>query len=423
MSAISEITGKVKLPKMVRIRQNFDRPQIEDIPAAVRAELTADVLSKIRPGMRVGITGGSRGISNIAVILKEVVKVVKEAGAEPFIFAAMGSHGGATAEGQREILTGYGVTEENMGCPIKCTMEVKQIATFEDNGRPVYIDKYAAEADGVILVGRVKAHTLFHDRVESGLCKMMAIGLGKQKGAEECHKEGVHELGKNVQRYGYAILKNTNILCGLAILENAYEETAFIKAVKTEDIYEEEPKLLIQSKELLPKIMFDGCDLMIVDEIGKNISGDGMDPNVTGKYAVKGLEGKPGARRMTILDLTEESHGAGYGMGFAETISRRFVNKLIIEKTYPNALTSQVPELCRIPLIMENDRECIQGALMTVFGLEDYTKAKIIRIKNTLSVDEIWISEALLEEAKANPKIEILSEPADFDFDEAGNLF
>ena len=423
MSALGEITGRVQLPRMIRIRQNFDRPRVEDIPAEVRRQLTAEILSKVKPGMSVAVTGSSRGISNIATILKEVVSVIKEAGAEPFIFPAMGSHGGATPEGQREILAGFGITEENMGCPIRCTMEVTQIAAFEDNGRPVYIDKYAAEADGVILVGRVKAHTLFHDRVESGLCKMMAIGLGKQKGAEECHKEGVYNLGKNVQRYGYAILKNTNILFGLAIIENAYDETAILKAVRTEDIYDEEPQLLIKAKELMSRIMFDECDLMIVDEIGKNISGDGMDPNITGKYAVRGLEGKPGPKRMTILDLAEASHGSGHGMGFADTITKRFMSKFIPEKSYPNALTSQVPELSRIPMILDSDKECIQGALMTVFGLEDYTKAKVIRIKNTREVDELWISEALLDEAVANPMIEILGEPEEFDFDQDGNLF
>lgn len=421
-SAAEQIIKNIPIPRMVKIRQKFEHRALADVAAEVRKELSHDkIMSSIKPGMSIAITAGSRGVANIALIIREIVAVCHEAGAKPFVIPAMGSHGGASAEGQLEILSGYNVVEEYIGCPVKATMEVTKIGQFSDED-PILIDKYAAEADGIIVVGRIKPHTLFHDRVESGVCKMMAIGLGKQRGAEECHKMGPGMLAHNVQKYGYGILENSNIIFGVGIVEDAYDDTALIHAFARDEIHDDEPKYLEIAKSYMPRIMFDACDLMIVDEVGKNISGDGMDPNITGRYIVP-IKGKPDVQRMVVLDIAEESHGNGNGIGFADMTTQRAADKFDREKTYPNGLTSQIMDLTRIPPVFRNDKLCIQAALKTVFGIRDYSAAKVVRIKNTLHVAEFEISESLLEEAKANPNIEIISEPYDLPFDENGNLF
>lgn len=424
MSATEDLIKNIAIPKMVKIRQKFERPRIEDVGREVREKLgRPELMELVKPGMQIAITAGSRGVANIALILREIVKICQDAGAFPFVIPAMGSHGGATAEGQREILNGYGVTEEFLGCPVKCSMEVKQIAALDDGVNPVFIDKYAAEADGIIVVGRVKPHTLFHDRIESGICKMMAIGLGKQKGAEQCHKYGPYKIAENIQRYGYTILEHANILFALGVVENAYEETAIIQSFAKDEIYDKEPLLLEKARNLMPCLMFKENDILIVDEIGKNISGDGMDPNITGRYIMKSLHSTPESLRILVLDIAEESHGNGVGIGYADMTTQRAADKFDRDKTYPNGLTSQILDISGIPPVFRNDKLCIQAALKTIFGIVDTTKARIIRIKNTMRVDEIEISEALLPEAIDNPNIQVLSEPAEFDFDEDGNLF
>ena len=424
MTAIEGILKDIQMPRMVRIRQNFPRPVIEDVAAEVRKELSRpEILETIKPGMRIAITAGSRGVANVAIITREIAAVCKERGAHPFVIPAMGSHGGATAEGQLEILRGYNVVEEFVGCPVIASMEVKQIGTFEDDGDPIYIDKNAAEADGIIVAGRVKPHTLFHSSVESGICKMMAIGLAKQIGAAECHKMGPYKLAERVQKYGYGILKNANVLFGLATIENAFEETAKIKSLTREEIPTLEPELLKYAKENMATIKFDECEVLIVDEIGKNISGDGMDPNVAGRWVVNNIDDGLNSLRCVILDIADESHGNGNGIGFGDMTTERAYNKFDRDKTYPNGLTSQILDLSRIPPVFKNDKLAIQAALKTCFGLLDTKKARIIRIKNTMEVGEIEVSETLLDAVKADPSMEILSEPYEFQFDENGNLF
>jgi len=420
---IETIVGKIGIPRMVRVKQTFARDRIEDVKGEVRKELeSSGIRNRIRPGMSVAITAGSRGVANIAVIIREVVRFCQDLGAEPFVIPAMGSHGGATAEGQKEILNGYSVTEKYLNCPVLCTMKVKQIAVLE-NGDPVQIDAYAAQADGIIVVGRVKPHTLFHDRVESGICKMMAIGLGKQIGAEECHKYGPYRLAQRVQQFGYAILEAAPVLGGIGIVENAYDETAIIRAFDRDEIRDGEPALLEEARKMMPHLPFAYCDLMIVDEIGKNISGDGMDPNVTGRYVVQGLSSEPESNRMVVLDITDESHGNGNGIGYADMTTQRAFDKFDRDKTYPNALTSQIMDLTRIPPVFPNDRQCIQAALKCVFGLTDPRSAKVIRIKNSARTDEFEISEALIPEAEKVPNLRIVDGPYELVFDEEGNLF
>lgn len=291
---IDSMLMDVKFQKVAKVLQKFDDNHIHDIPSAIENELLKpEIAGAIKRGQNIAITVGSRGISNIASITREVVKIVKGLGANPFIVPAMGSHGGGTQEGQKQIVESYGVTEEYTGAPIMSSMEVKMIGYNED-GKPTYIDKYAAEADGIIVMGRIKPHTSFRGDYESGLMKMMTIGLGKHRGAVTCHAEGYKYMAHNVAAYGRAILKYANVLFGIAIVENGHDETYKIAALTKEQIPIEEPKLLIEAKNLMPRIMFDQLDILIVDQVGKNISGLGMDPNITGTfsspYATGGLK-------------------------------------------------------------------------------------------------------------------------------------
>lgn len=421
-NVISNLLSDIKLPKMAKIRQKFSRPIIDDIPLAIYNEVNKPEIAKnIKKGNTIAITVGSRGVANIALITKELVRNVKKLGGEPFIIPAMGSHGGATAKGQVEVLNSLGVTEEYIDAPIKATMETVKIGETPD-GKPVFIDKYAAEADGIIVVGRVKPHTAFRGKYESGLMKMMAIGLGKQKGADICHAEGFKYMAHYVPLFANVIIENANILFGLALVENAYDETCKIVALNKEEIPEKEPDLLVESKKLMPKIMFDTFDVLVVDEIGKNISGDGMDPNITATYCTPYASGGPEIQRVVVLDLTEETHGNAVGIGMADFTTKRAYNKINLEITYPNALTCIVVDTVKIPMILNNDYEAIAAAVKTCSEI-DKNNPRIVRIKNSLHIDEIYISEALLEEAKNNPDIEILEEPKPFGFDENGNLF
>jgi len=419
---IENMLRNVKIPRMAKIAQKFDNKRIEDIPAAIRRELgRPEIAERIKPGSSIAITVGSRGITNIALITREVVRMVKELGGKPFIIPAMGSHGGGTAEGQRQMIEGYGVTEEYIGAPIKSSMEVKLIGQTED-GKPTYIDKHAAEADGIIVMGRVKPHTAFRGEYESGLMKMMAIGLGKHKGAEVCHAQGFKKMAHNVTSFAKTILKNANILFGIAIIENAYDETYKISALTKEEIPEKEPKLLIEAKSLMPEIKFDSFDILIVDRIGKNISGDGMDPNITGIYASPYASGGPNVKSCVVLDLTDESHGNALGIGLANFTTKRLFDKIDFDVTYPNSLTSRLSNTSRIPMVLKNDRMAIAAAIYTCSEMSGDVP-RIVRIPDTAHIGEIYISESMLEEARNKPGIEILEEPKEMEFDENGNLF
>ncbi len=424
MSVVSDLLKDVAMPEMIPVRQHFDETCIppEDIPAVVRREMTQEkILSRFAPGMRVAVTAGSRGIANIPLILASVVAVLKEAGTSPFIVPAMGSHGGATAEGQRAVLTSYGITEETVGCPILSSMETVEIGRTE-TGRPVRIDRHACEADGIVVCGRVKPHTGFRGPYESGLMKMMAIGLGKQFGAEIIHADGFHHLSEYIPMYGKAILKCAPVTCGLAILENAFDQTRLLAALTPEEIVTEEPKLLMTAKGWMPRLLFDRCDVLIIDEAGKDISGDGMDPNISGRFPAPCASGGIDAQRVLLLDLTEASHGNGCGMGLADCITKRFYDKLDLEATYPNAITNTIVGEMKIPMIMRNDREAIALCLKTCNEI-DREHPRVIRIKNTLKLGRIEISEGLLAEAQACGDIEILGPAQPMVFDSAGNLF
>lgn len=427
METITDLIKNQPIPKMVRIRQNFDRSHIpvEDIAATVRKELDREDLGgKIRPGMKIAITCGSRGMTNNALMARAMVDFVKARGAEPYIVAAMGSHGGATAQGQTQILKDYGITEEAMGCPVKSSMETVQIGLSGVRKQPVFIDKNASEADGILLFNRIKPHTSFRGPYESGLMKMMAIGLGKQKGAESIHHQSPAIMHELVEEYGRTILENCPVLGGIAVIENAYDDTYLITGLTPQEIIDEEPKLKEISYKTIAHLLFDECDVLVVDKIGKNISGDGMDPNISGRFVLpQYCSGGIDAEKVVVLDITDETHGNAQGIGLAEVTTRRLVNRMKLEMTYPTGVTNTFLHLMKIPMIMDNDREALQLALMCCPEAEDHDHMKLIRIPNTAHIGEIEISEGLLPQAKANPNIEILTDLYDLPFDSQGNLF
>ncbi|MDR0656937.1 MAG: lactate racemase domain-containing protein [Treponema sp.] len=422
---IPQLCDEIKLPNMFQVKQLFDPRKIESakIPAAVFTELSRpEFADRIHPGMRVAITCGSRGINNIALITKAIVDFVKSKNAHPIIIPAMGSHGGATAGGQKALIEGYGVTEAYVGCPIVSSMETVVVGVSEE-GHLVRIDKNAAESDAIILAGRIKTNTDFRGPFESGLMKMMAIGLGKREGAGICHETGFARMHHMVPLFARCILKNAPIALGLAIMENAYYETCKITALLPGEIEEQEPVLLEEARQHLPLILFKDADVLVIDRIGKDISGDGMDPNITGTSPCSPhVTGGLNARRTVILDLTEATHGSAFGMGAAHVITRRLFDKIDYEATYINAITCTVLDFVRIPCILDTDRQAIQLALRTCNGI-DRQAGRIIRIADSVHTEKILLSEAMMEEAEKNPAIEILSAPEPWPFNQEGNLW
>lgn len=422
MGVVSDLVKDVPIPRMVKARQLFDRTEIENA-----YQFTLDALNQgayrgqIRPGMRIAVTAGSRGVNRIPEILKAVVDWLKGLGAEPFLVPAMGSHGGATAQGQLDLLASYGVTEESVGAPILSSMEVEKLHTFED-GMSVFMDKNAWGADGVIVVNRIKPHTGFRGTYESGLMKMMTIGLGKQHGAEGYHEKGFGELAKNVDRVGHAVLATGKVVLGLGIVENAYDRACRIVPMLPAEIPEKEAELLVLARNLMASILFPKLDILVVDQIGKDISGDGMDPNVTGRFGTPYADGGTDAERVVVLDISERSHGSGAGIGLADITTRRLFDKFDMEMTYPNIITSTLCNTARLPMVMANDREAIQCAIKTCAGA-DKQHLRIVRIKDTAHLEEIEISEDLIAQAKATPGIEVIGEPYELPFDENGGLF
>jgi len=415
----------MSFPNMLRIRQHFDAPTVEDIPAAVSEEITRLNLSaRVKPGQSVAVSVGSRGINNIALITKSLVEELKALGLEPFLVPAMGSHGGGIAEAQREIIEGYGVTEEYVGAPIKASMETVQIGQTED-GVPVFFDKYAFEADHVAVVGRIKPHTDFVGEIESGLHKMMLIGLGKHKGAALYHQAIVHySFDRIIRSVGQQVIDQCGVLLGLGIVENQYDQTALLKGVAPEEFVEREKELLVLAKKWMPRLPFDHVDLLIVDEIGKNISGAGMDTNVVGrKFHDNHAAEKeyPKVTRILVRGLTPETHGNASGIGTAEYAHRRAVEEMDREITYINCMTGNHPSGAHIPLYFDTDQICIEKALQTV-GLREPGEEKIMRIHNTLDLGELLVSEAYRAEVEAREDLSIVEEAASMPFDASGDL-
>lgn len=406
----------MNIPRMVKIRQIFDRTRIEDIEGELTSCITASgVLSRVRPGMRVAVTAGSRGINRIPRILKTVIGLLREAGAKPFIIPAMGSHGGGTAQGQVEMLESLGITEQSMGVPVVSSMETVVLGTTP-SGAPVHLNRVAYEADGIVVVNRAKLHTAFHGRVESGICKMVAVGLGKKNGAETMHKYGLGE----VITEAFRTVRDTTgkILFGVSILENAFDETRDFRVARPEEFEDADHELLERCRELIPRIPVQAFDVLIVDEMGKNISGTGMDTNIIGFWRRFGGEHNPDYKTLIVRDLTEASHGNAMGIGFADLIPRKFFAKIDLKATYTNGIASNTWSIVRIPITLENDRECIATAL----GKLPSGPARVIRIKNTLELDEMRVSEDTLDALRGRTDIEVIGEPEDMAFDREGNL-
>ena len=412
-------------PKMIRVRQQFEAPEVDDIAAAVRAEVKGlNLDSTVTPGKSVAVTVGSRGIANIALIIKSVVEELKSLKLEPFIVPAMGSHGAGVAENQRKIVEGYGCTEEYTGAPIRASMETVQVGTTED-GIPVYFDKHAFEADHVVVVGRVKPHTTFVGEIESGLHKMMLIGLGKHKGAELYHRAIVqHSFDRIVRTVAHTVLEKCGVLFGLGIVENQYDRTALLRAVPPENFADGEKELLLLAKKWMPRLPFDHADLLIVDEMGKNISGSGMDSNVIGRKFLDHRAAEkefPKITRIYIRDLTEETHGNASGLGTAEFTHKRLVDKLDLEMTYINCLTGGHPPSGAIPIYFDSDRKILDVALKSI-GLIEPEDAKVIHIKNTLDVVELLVSEPYAPEVEKRDELSLVDGPSEIEFDGNGDF-
>ncbi|RFB12642.1 DUF2088 domain-containing protein [Bacillus sp. HNG] len=415
MEIIKELLRDIEIPRMIKIRQKFHAPEVENVKEAVHKAIhTAGVIHRVEARDRVAIAVGSRGVANLPELVRETVNAVKSVGGHPFIVPAMGSHGGATAAGQVDVLEQLGVTEDAIGAPILATMEVVEIGRLP-NGLPIYMDLHAYKADKIIVINRIKPHTAFRGPVESGLMKMITIGLGKQKGAEAAHAFSFKYMAEHVVEMAKIAIDRTPIIFGLGSLENAYDRPAKIVAIPAEDLIHREPELLIEAKSLMPRIMFDPIDVLVVDELGKDISGDGMDPNITGRYATPYASGGPQVTRIAVLGLTEKTHGNANGIGMADVSTQKVMDQTIWEKGYANALTSTVTQVVKLPMILENEELAVKAAIKTCNAF-DLSKVRIVRIKNTLDIQEIWISESMLEEAKSLDSIEIVSDLAPMGF-------
>ena len=412
----------MSFPRMVRVRQTFPRPRVADIPRAVREALARASLP-VKRGDTVAVGAGSRGIANYATVVKAAVDYLQEIGARPFIFPAMGSHGGGTPEGQLSVLEHYGVSERTMGVPCRATMEVVQVG--EALGMPVWLEQGAAGADWIGLINRVKPHTDFKGSIESGLFKMMTIGLGKYKGAIQYHRMNVrHGYETVITSVGREMLRTGKIAFGLGIVENGYDDTAFIEAFNADDLEEGERRLLKEARANLARLPFPALDLLLVEQIGKNISGAGMDTNVIGRPSNphESFPNDPRILWIVALDLTDNTYGNATGIGNADFTTRRLVEKIDMKATLINCLAACAPGGAKLPPAFDTDREAIEAALSCTGLLTPETEARVVRIKNTLMLGEIEVSESLLAEVAKRENLTRLTEPAELRFDGLGNL-
>ena len=413
----------MNFPKICRIRQHFDSTQVTDIRKTVLAELGHYSWDQIQPGHSVAIAAGSRGIANLAEIFKVTVEYFKSLDARPFIFPAMGSHGGATAEGQVAVLAQLGVTDAYVQAPILSSMDVQQIGETED-GVPVFLDNHALSADHIVVVNRIKSHTKFKASIESGLMKMMAIGMGKHKGAAYYHKAGVQfTFPKIIRDAARIVLQQAPVICAVGIVENGYGQTARIATLKPDEIESSEEQLLSLSKKMMAHLPFNEIDLLIVDEMGKNISGVGIDPNITGRNRdLLGVFDHPAQiKHIFVRDLTDQSKGNAIGIGLADITTKRLVDKIDYGVTYKNCITALSLEKAAVPMYFGNDRQAIEVALDSI-GLIPSPSSKIVRIKNTLQLDIVGVSETYLEALRQRSDVEIIGDPEPMAFDRNHNL-
>lgn len=394
---------------MIKIKQIFESNRIKDIASTTREQLSKTEISELDfNDKRIAIAIGSRGIDNLHIIVKEVVQFLKEKGALPFIVPAMGSHGNSTDKGQKDILNSYGINEYAMGIPVISSMETVEIGVTK-SGIKVYLDKVASKADMIIPINRVKPHTDFKGEIESGLCKILAIGLGNQKGCTSLHERGIGNFNHIIPEVASFIISHTNVGFGVAIVEDSYNHIAIINTILSDNIISEEKKLLEISKKMMPKIMIPEIDVLIVENFGKNISGAGMDPNVTGRTSVESSEGfkGPKIKRIVVLNLTDESHGNACAISCADFITKQFFDKINFQATYKNSIACYNPRSAQIPIVADDEETAIAMAISSCQNVTVKT-AKIVRIKDTLSLGEIYISESLISTVKKNDRIIII---------------
>ena len=409
---------------MFHIRQVFDAPKVLDIEAALLRELESmRIGSLLKEGARIAITAGSRGVANIDLILRCLVRILKENSAKPFLVPTMGSHGGGTSEGQVEVLKSFNITEKSIGAPIISSMDVVEIGKSRF-GFPVMVDRHAAEADGIIVLNRIKPHTEFEGPIESGLMKMMAIGMGKHRGCLEVHKQTVNFGYREViPEIAGVILENLPVLFGIGIVENIYDETAIIRAVPSSRFLTEEKKLLAEAKRLMARLPFDKVDVLIIDKMGKNISGTGMDTNVIGRIMFIGEKEPehPKITRVVVLDLTGASHGNAVGIGLADYATERLASKVDHAVTAINCITAMTPEKGRIPIVLKTDKEAVEAALNTIGAVEP-DKARVIHIKNTLEIGELEVSATFMKEVEKREELKLIEKLGPLAFDSEGGL-
>ena len=428
LRGMSAASGSNFFPRMLRVRQNFARTPPVDVRATLAREF-ATLKPLLKPGARIAVGVGSRGITNLAGIVRGVIDELRAAGADPFLIPAMGSHGGATAEGQREMLAGYDVTEAAMGVPIRAAMDTREVGRSAE-GSPVFCSEEALKADGILLVNRIKPHTDFQGTIGSGLLKMLVIGIGKHAGALAMHR-AASRIGHERAIRGMArtILAHAPVLGGVAILENQFHETARIVAVPGAKMEAAEETLLAEARALMPLLPFDEIDLLIIDWLGKNISGAGMDPNVTNRW-VQGYIGglmrenrsAPFISRIFVRDLTPESHGNAIGIGLADVTTTRLVRAMDLRATNINALTALTPQTAKIPIAFDTDREAIERTMASLALDQPAREARVVRIESTLAVAEMDVSEALWPDVKSRPGLSVVGPAREMEFESSGNL-
>lgn len=398
-----------KLPKMYSVRQKFPNEKIENVKKEIEKELNKEQIKNIvKPGMKIAVAVGSRGISNIFVIVKAVIDKLIEYQADPFIISAMGSHGGGTEEGQRQVLAGYGITEDKLGIPVITNVDTVELGRLMD-GQPVYFDKVACKADMVIPINRIKLHTDFVGDLQSGLCKMLVIGLGNQKGCSRMHEADPEVFAQKLEQAASLILQKVPVGFGVAIMENAYDQTCHLECILGEELIPREKELVKKCVSLMPFIRIKKADIIVVEEIGKDISGAGYDPNILGRSNMlkKFVLPVPEFQKMILLNITPKSHGNAIGMGFFDVITKNVLEHIDYESVYANAIAVRSLEDAKIPLVTKNEDEAIRVALKTCRDI-DYDNLKIIKIKNTLQLGEIKVSESLLDEVRSNPALELV---------------
>lgn len=411
-----------KLPKFVKVRQYLPDEHIDDVRRYVAEQFrNSGVLSHLSKGKRVAISVGDRGIGCYHEILRGIIDAVKDVDAEPFLFNAIGSHGGATVEGQHEVLRLHGITEENLGVPVEVTLETVALGKAE-NGAEAHFNKAAYEADATIVVSQVAVHPVLTEEIASGLLKMVTIGCGAQAGPAWAHSHG---LAESVRLVPKVTIPNSNIIAGVAIVNNGYNKPHTIEVVSPGQFEETDKRLLVLQKGLMKVIPFDNLHVLVVDLIGKNIAGSGMDPNVIGFWRIKGGPHTPDFRRIVVCDLTKESRGNGIGVGLADFTTKRFVDKFDWNACYINLLTGRDPQgrliEGQLPLALENDRVAMEVALYSALPEGSDEPPRLVRIRNTRSLDVLYVSEALIPEAVQDPSVAVLDEPREMPFDPNGN--